>query len=94
MITEKDMPNIIITGVPGIGKTTTIKCIAHGLYGKYYRDAVLELNASDERGIDITEYTQSLGGHTGANGHGMLLRNAHIKRTVRHFLHHEFQGRS
>jgi len=55
IITEKDMPNIIITGVPGIGKTTTIKCIAHGLYGKYYNDAVLELNASDERGIKTVD---------------------------------------
>lgn len=55
IIAEKDMPNIIITGIPGIGKTTTIKCIARGLYGKNANNAVLELNASDDRGIKIVE---------------------------------------
>jgi replication factor C subunit 2/4 len=55
IIAEKDMPNIIITGIPGIGKTTTIKSIAHGLYGKNIDNAVLELNASDDRGIKIVE---------------------------------------
>lgn len=55
IIQEKNMPNIIITGVPGIGKTTTIKCIARGLYGKYADHAVLELNASDDRGIKTVE---------------------------------------
>lgn len=51
IINDKEMPNIIITGVPGIGKTTTILCIAKYLVGKYFKQAVLELNASDERGI-------------------------------------------
>lgn len=55
IIENKDMPNIIITGVPGIGKTTTIKCIANGLYDKYIDKAVLELNASDERGIKTVD---------------------------------------
>jgi len=55
IIEDKDMPNIIITGVPGIGKTTTIKCIARGLYEKYMGKAVLELNASDERGIKTVD---------------------------------------
>jgi len=51
IIKDKSMPNLIITGVPGIGKTTTIMCIAKLLFGKYVKDAVLELNASDNRGI-------------------------------------------
>lgn len=57
IITEKDMPNIIITGLPGVGKTTTIKCLALGLYGsqKMVDECVLELNASDDRGIKIVE---------------------------------------
>ena len=55
MIKEKDMPNIIITGVPGIGKTTTIKCIARGLYGKHINHAVIEMNASDHRGIKTVD---------------------------------------
>lgn len=51
IIRDKDMPNIIITGVPGIGKTTTILCIARYLLGRYREQGVLELNASDDRGI-------------------------------------------
>lgn len=64
MVAEKDMPNIIITGRPGIGKTTTIKCLARTLYGEYYDQCVLELNASDDRGIkieiDISRFCRSL----------------------------------
>lgn len=55
ILEEKNMPNIIITGVPGIGKTTTILCIAKNLFGKYLDDAVLELNASDDRGVKIVQ---------------------------------------
>lgn len=55
IIEEKDMPNIIITGPPGIGKTTTILCIAKNLLGKYFREGVLELNASDERGVKTVQ---------------------------------------
>jgi len=54
-IDEKDMPNIIITGIPGIGKTSTILCIAKNLLGKYYNNSVLELNASDDRGIKTVQ---------------------------------------
>jgi replication factor C subunit 2/4 len=48
-----NMPNIIITGTPGTGKTTTILCLARILLGENFRNAVLELNASNERGIDV-----------------------------------------
>lgn len=44
------MPHLIISGMPGIGKTTSILCLARQLLGDAYREAVLELNASDERG--------------------------------------------
>lgn len=39
--------------MPGIGKTTSIHCLAHALLGEAYKEGVLELNASDERGIDV-----------------------------------------
>lgn len=51
IVKSNSIPNLIITGPPGIGKTTTIRCIANDIYGKYYNSSVLELNASDDRGI-------------------------------------------
>lgn len=51
MFADKCIPNIMIAGVPGIGKTVTIHCIINHLYGAYKNVGVLELNASDDRGI-------------------------------------------
>jgi replication factor C subunit 3/5 len=47
------MPNIIIAGPPGTGKTSTILAVARALYGATAPSMVLELNASDARGIDV-----------------------------------------
>jgi DNA polymerase III delta prime subunit len=47
---DGNMPHLIISGMPGIGKTTSILCLARQLLGDAYKEAVLELNASDERG--------------------------------------------
>lgn len=51
LVVDKSIPNLIFTGPPGIGKTSTIRSIARELYGEYANRAVLELNASDDRGI-------------------------------------------
>lgn len=50
---DGNLPNLLISGQPGIGKTTSIHCLAHEMLGPNYKDAVLELNASDDRGIEV-----------------------------------------
>lgn len=47
---QGNMPNIIISGPPGTGKTTSIMCLATEMLGDAVKEAVLELNASDARG--------------------------------------------
>ncbi|KAI1723669.1 ATPase family associated with various cellular activities (AAA) domain-containing protein [Ditylenchus destructor] len=48
-----NVPNLIISGPPGCGKTTSVWALARDMLGAQVKDACLELNASDERGIDV-----------------------------------------
>lgn len=49
-----NLPHLLFHGAPGTGKTTTILAVARALYGpELYRSRILELNASDERGIKV-----------------------------------------
>ena len=52
-VQEKNLPHLLFVGPPGVGKTTSILALAQDLYGPSYRNYVLELNASDERGINV-----------------------------------------
>ncbi|MCX6649618.1 MAG: replication factor C small subunit [Candidatus Bathyarchaeota archaeon] len=52
-VKDKNLPHLLLVGPAGVGKTTSILCLAHDLYGAGYTNSVLELNASDERGIDV-----------------------------------------
>lgn len=47
------MPHLLFAGPPGTGKSTVALCIARQLMGESFRKLVLELNASDERGIGV-----------------------------------------
>jgi replication factor C subunit 2/4 len=47
-----NIPHMILIGSPGTGKTTSVMCLAKSLLGDNFHKAFLELNASDERGID------------------------------------------
>ncbi|CAF4286028.1 unnamed protein product [Rotaria socialis] len=50
---QGNLPNIIISGPPGCGKTTSVLCLARQMLGDSFREAVLEMNASNDRGIDV-----------------------------------------
>ncbi|KAI5310677.1 hypothetical protein KEM55_003645 [Ascosphaera atra] len=48
------LPHLLLYGPPGTGKTSTILALARRIYGaSNMRQMVLELNASDDRGIDV-----------------------------------------
>jgi replication factor C subunit 2/4 len=44
---NKWIPNLILDGSSGVGKTTSTKCLARALYGEYVTSGILEMNASD-----------------------------------------------
>lgn len=52
-VEQENMPHLLFAGPAGIGKTTLALVIAKTLYQDKWHENVLELNASDERGIDI-----------------------------------------
>jgi replication factor C small subunit len=52
-VAQRNIPHLLFSGPAGVGKTTLSLVIAKELYGENYRESFLELNASDERGIDV-----------------------------------------
>ena len=52
-VEQKNMPHLLFAGPAGTGKTSLSLVVAKTLFGEQWRQNLLELNASDERGIDI-----------------------------------------
>lgn len=52
-VSRKNLPHLLFAGPPGVGKSTLALVIARELFGNDWRQNFLELNSSDERGIDV-----------------------------------------
>lgn len=53
---QKNMPHLLFTGSAGVGKTSLALVVAKKLFNESWKENFLELNASDERGIEIVRH--------------------------------------
>jgi len=52
-VKSRNMPHLLLTGPAGTGKTTCSLALAKEMFGDQWKGNFIELNASDERGIDV-----------------------------------------
>ena len=53
LVEKNSIPHIIFHGRSGVGKTSTVSSFTRKLYENKFSSSILELNASDERGIEV-----------------------------------------
>jgi replication factor C small subunit len=55
-VRTRNLPHLLFSGPPGVGKTAAAIAIVKEIFGDGWRNNFIELNASDERGIDIIRH--------------------------------------
>jgi len=50
---QSELPHLLFSGSAGVGKTSAALCLSREILGEHWKDYTLELNASDERGINM-----------------------------------------
>ena len=74
-----DMPHLMFSGSAGVGKTTTALCITRQILGENIEGNLLELNASDERGIGMVFQSYALYPQMSVEGNlSFSLKNAKL----------------
>jgi replication factor C small subunit len=68
-VDRDDLSHMLFSGPAGVGKTTSSIAIARELYGEDWEENFLELNASDERGIDVVRDRIKSFARTSFGGH-------------------------
>jgi replication factor C small subunit len=52
-VDDPSCPNLLLAGPAGVGKTASVVAFAKDKYGDEWNSNLIEMNASDERGIDV-----------------------------------------
>lgn len=56
-VSSNNLPNLLFSGPAGVGKTSSAVALAREFFGASFSQNFLELNASDDRGIDVVRNT-------------------------------------